>query len=73
MQKREKRSVKQILEDLKTEIRNSQNALLVAVDIGKMRNCACFLSSSGKVLRRRFFFADTIDGFNNLARQTEFY
>jgi len=38
MQEREKRSVKQILEDLKTEIRSSQNTLLVAVDIGKMRN-----------------------------------
>ena len=73
MQERQKRSVKQILEDLKTEIRSSQNTLLIAVDIGKMRNCACFVSSSGKVLRRRFFFANTIDGFNNLMRQTKFY
>jgi len=73
MQEREKRSVKQILEDLKAEIRSSQNTLLVAVDIGKMRNCACFVSSSGKLLRRRFFFTNTIDGFNNLARQTKFY
>ena len=73
MQEREKRSVKQILEDLKAEIRSSQNTLLVAVDIGKMRNCACFVSSSEKLLRRRFFFTNTIDGFNNLARQTKFY
>lgn len=73
MQEREKISVKQILEDLKTEVRSSQNTLLVAMDIGKIRHCACFVSSSGKVLRRRFFFTNTIDGFNNLMRQTKFY
>ena len=73
MQEKEKRSVKQILEELKAEIRSSQNTLIIAVDIGKIRNCACFASSSGKVLRRRFFFTNTIDGFNNLMRQTKFY
>lgn len=73
MQEREKRSVKQILEDLKTEIRSSQNTLLIAVDIGKMRSCACFVSSSGKVLRRSFLFTNTIDGFNSIIRQTKFY
>ena len=72
MQK-EKRSVKQVLQDLKAEIRSSQNTLIIAVDIGKVKNCACFVSSSGKVLRRRFFFTNTIDGFNNLIRQTKFY
>ena len=73
MQGKEKRSVKQVLEDLKTQIRSSQNTLLIAVDIRKMRNYACFVSSSGKVLRRRFFFTNTIDGFNSLMRQTKFY
>ena len=73
MQEKEKRSVKQILQDLKMEIRSSQNTLFIAVDIGKIRNCACFVSSSGKVLRRRFYFTNTIDGFNNLIRQTKFY
>lgn len=73
MQGKEKRSVKQISQDLKMEIRSSQNTLLIAVDIGKIRNCACFVSSSGKVLRRRFFFTNTIDGFKNLARQTKFF
>ncbi|TET08774.1 IS110 family transposase, partial [Candidatus Aerophobetes bacterium] len=29
--------------------------------------------SLGKVLRRKFFFTNTIDGFNNLMRQTKFY
>lgn len=55
------------------EIRGSQNTLIIAVDIGKIRNCACFVSSSGKVLRRRFFFTNTIDGFNQLMRQSKFY
>jgi len=72
MQK-EKRSVKQVPQDLKAEIRSSPNTLIIAVDIGKMKNCACFVSSSGKVLRRRSFFTNTIDGFNNLIRQTKFY
>ena len=73
MQEKEKKSVKQILQELKMEIRSSQNTLLIAVDIGKIRNCACFVSSFGKVLRRRFFFTNTIDGFNQLMRQTKFY
>jgi len=47
--------------------------LIIAIDVGKMRHCACFVSSSGKVFRRRFFFTNTIDGFNNLMRQTKFY
>jgi len=73
MQEKEKRSVKQVLQDLKMEIRSSQNTLIIAVDIGKIRHCACFASSSGKVLRRKFFFTNTIDGFNQLMRQTKFY
>jgi len=73
MQEKGKRSVKQILQDLQVEIRSSQNTLLIAVDIGKIRNCACFVSSSGKVLRRRFFFTNTLDGFNSLTRLTKFY
>lgn len=72
-EKRSKRSVKQVLQDLKMEIRSSQNTLIVAVDIGKIRHCACFASSSGKVLRRKFFFTNTIEGFNQLMRQTKFY
>ena len=73
MQEKERRSAKQALQDLKMEIRSSQDTLIIAVDIGKIRNCACFMSSSGKVLRRRFFFTNTIDGFNQLMRQTKFY
>jgi len=70
---REKGSVKKVLQDLKMEIRGSQNTLIIAVDIGKTKNCACFVNSSGKVLRRRFFFTNTIDGFNQLMRQSKFY
>jgi len=70
---REKRSAKEILHDLKMEIRSSQNTLIIAVDIGKIRHCARFMSSAGKVLRRRFFFTNTIDGFNQLMRQSKFY
>jgi len=66
MQEKERRSAKQALQDLKMEIRSSQNTLIIAVDIGKVRNCACFVSSSGKVLRRRFFFTNTIDGFRGV-------
>ena len=73
MREKERRSAKQALQDLKMEIRSSQDTLIIAVDIGKIRNCACFMSSSGKVLRRRFFFTNTIDGFNQLMRQTKFY
>ena len=29
--------------------------------------------ASGKVRRRRFFFTDTLDGFNSLMGQTKFY
>lgn len=70
---REKGSVKKALQDLKMEIIGSQNTLIIAVDIGKIRNCACFVSSPGKVLRRRFFLTNTIDGFNQLMRQSKFY
>lgn len=73
MQEKDKRSVKQVLQNLKMEIRSSQDTLLIAVDIGKIRHCVCFVSSTGKVLRRKFFFTNTIDGFNNLVRQTKFY
>jgi len=73
MQGKEKRSVKQVLQDLKAEIRSSQNTLIIVVGVGKIRNCACFVSSSGKVFRRRFFFTIIIDGFNNPMRQTKFY
>lgn len=73
MQEKEKRSAKEVLQDLKVEIRSSQNTLIIAVDIGKIKHCACFVSSSGKVLRRRFYFTNTIDGFNQLMRQTKFY
>ena len=69
----EKKSVKKVLEDLKQEIRSSQNTLIVGIDIGKFRHCACFAVSSGKVLRRKFFFTNTIDGFNNLIRQSKYY
>jgi len=55
------------------EIRGSQDTLIIAVDIRKIRNCACFVSSSGKVLKRRFFFTNTIDGFNQLMGQTKSY
>ena len=37
MQEREKGSVKQILQDLKMEIRSSHNTLLIAVDIGPLQ------------------------------------
>ena len=47
--------------------------LLVGIDVGKTRHCACFMVSSGKVLRRKFFFTNTIDGFNKLLRQAKFY
>ena len=70
---REKTSAKEVLQKLKMEIRSSQNTLLIAVDIGKVKHCACFVTSLGKVLRRKFFFTNIIDGFNNLMRQTKFY
>jgi len=73
MQGKKKRSAKQILQDLREEVKSSQNMLLVGIDIGKTRHCACFMTSSGKVLRRKLFFGNTIDGFNKLLRQTKFY
>jgi len=73
MQGKKKRSAKQTLQDLREEIKSSQNMLLVGIDVGKTRHCACFITSSGKVLRRKLFFGNTIDGFNKLLRQTKFY
>ena len=73
MQGKKKRSAKQILQDLREEVKSSQNMLLVGIDVGKTRHCACFMTSSGKVLRRKLFFGNTIDGFNKLLRQTKFY
>lgn len=70
---REKTSAKEVLQKLKMEIRTSQNTLLIAVDIGKVKRCVCLVTSLRKVPRGRFFFTDTIDGFNNLMRQTKFY
>ena len=69
----EKKSVKQILNSLKEETKSSSNMLLVGIDVGKKRHCACFMASSGKVLRRKLFFTNTIDGFNKLLRQVKFY
>jgi len=69
----EKKSAREVLQSLREEIRSSQNTLIVGIDIGKFRHCACFAASSGKVLRRRFFFTNTIDGFNNLIRQSKYY
>jgi len=69
----EKKSAKEVLQSLREEIKSSQNTVIVSIDIGKFRHCACFAASSGKVLRRKFFFTNTIDGFNNLLRQSKYY
>ena len=73
MQEKEKKTVKQVLKDLKDKVKSSSTMLLVGIDVGKTRHCACFMVSSGKVLRRKFFFTNTIDGFNKLLRQAKFY
>ena len=56
MQGKKKRSAKQILEDLREEVKSSQNMLLVGIDIGKTRHCACFMVSTGKLLRQAKFY-----------------
>ena len=73
MQEKEKKTVKQVLKDLRDKVKSSSTMLLVGIDVGKTRHCACFMVSSGKVLRRKFFFTNTIDGFNKLLRQAKFY
>jgi len=52
---REKTSAKEVLQKLKMEIRSSQNTLLIAVDIGKVKHCACFVTSLGIGLHKSHF------------------
>jgi len=73
MQGKKKRAAKQVLQELREEVKASSNTLLVGIDVGKTRHCACFMVSTGKLLRRKLFFGNTIDGFNKLLRQAKFY
>lgn len=66
-------SVKQLLNELKEQVRASNDILIVGIDIGKYSNCACFMSSNGRVYRRKFFFGNDRTGLNSLMRHTASY
>ena len=69
----ERISVRALLNELKEEVRASNNILIVGIDIGKYSNCACFMSSDGRVYRRKFFFHNDRTGLESLMRHTAFY
>lgn len=64
---------KETLNALREEVTASNSHLIVAVDIGKFTNCACFRISDGKVLRKQFNFHNDIGGFNALMNQVHYY
>lgn len=67
------KNVTEILTALREEIKSSLSHLIVAVDIGKFNNCACFMVSNGKVLRKQFFFHNHRGGFDSLMNQLHYY
>ncbi len=60
---------RQMLKSLKKEVRTSTNALLIGVDIGKKRHCACFLNSQGTLLCKRFPITNDLSGFTDLEKE----
>ena len=56
---------------LKSEIRGSDNHLLVGIDIAKKKHHAFFGTAMGKTLLRRLIFENDRGGFEKLVRQTE--
>jgi transposase len=64
---------KETLNALREEITSSNSHLMVAVDIAKLNNCACFRVSDGKTLCKKFNFRNDIGGFNTLINQLHYY
>lgn len=67
------KNVTEILNALREEIKSSQSHLIVAVDIGKFNNCACFMVSNGKVLSKQFSFHNHRGGFDSLMNQLHYH
>jgi transposase len=56
---------------LRREIKNSQEYLIVGIDVAKDRHHAFFGTATGKTLLKRFVFDNTYQGFRKLQDQTE--
>jgi len=56
---------------LRKEIRQSKEYLIVGIDIAKDRHHAFFGTATGKTLLKRFVFDNTYEGFRKLLDQTE--
>jgi len=67
------KGVKSVLNALKNRVRASTDILIAAVDIGKFRNCACFMISNGKVLAGKYYFPNTAKGFEWFLNKVGFY
>lgn len=71
--KTQKKTVKQRLRELKEWVKTSPDILLVSVDPGKFRDCACFMISNGKVLRKKYYFKNRRMDFKQLRLQAKHY
>jgi len=56
---------------LRKEIRQSEEYLIVGIDVAKDRHHAFFGTATGKTLLKRFVFDNTYQGFRKLLDQTE--
>ena len=56
---------------LRKEIRQSEQYLIVGIDVAKDRHHAFFGTATGKTLLKRFVFDNTYQGFRKLLDQTE--
>jgi transposase len=66
----EKKPLEQF-QQLRKEIRGSQNYLVVGIDISKDIHNAFMRTTSGKTLYRRLIFNNTREGFETLLMQVE--
>ena len=63
------KSKKATIKDIQLEIRFSQSLLVVAIDVGKRNHCACFMSSGGKVFRKKYYFKNNREDFLRFMNQ----
>jgi transposase len=56
---------------LKREVRNSGEYLIVGIDVSKDRHHACFRAASGRILLKRLVFENSYEGFERLLNQAD--
>jgi len=64
---------RQYFEQIKKTVKESQDYLLIGVDVAKAKHDACFMLSSGKVLNKHFKFNNTQEGFESFFEKIKRY